>query len=117
MFRSGMMIPEWASSGATVALHGALILHPALMLLVAPKASGIVLDQQVQARGQAAVAGECFHDGLAVADHTGLDTLGQPRAAQGGTAQLFHILGTELAAHIFGGIFECVDIHGVLLLA
>ena len=23
----------------------------------------------------------------------------------------------ELAAHIFGGIFECVDIHGVLLLA
>ena len=111
------MIPEWASSGATVALHGALILHPALMLLVAPKASGIVLDQQVQARGQAAVAGECFHDGLAVADHTGLDTLGQPRAAQGGTAQLFHILGTELAAHIFGRVFERVDIHGVLLLA
>ncbi|EEG95476.1 hypothetical protein ROSEINA2194_00673 [Roseburia inulinivorans DSM 16841] len=104
-------------SAAAIALHGALILHPALMLLVAPKASGIVLDQQVQARGQAAVAGECFHDGLAVADHTGLDTLGQPRAAQGGTAQLFHILGTELAAHILGGIFECVDIHGVLLLA
>ena len=76
-----------------------------------------MLDQQVQARGQAAVAGECFHDGLAVADHTGLDALGQPRAAQGGTAQLFHILGAKLAAHILGGVFERVDIHGVLLLA
>ena len=52
-----------------------------------------------------------------IADHTGLDALGQPRAAQGGTAQLFHILGTELAAHIFGRVFERVDIHGVLLLA
>ena len=61
-----------------------------------------VYKRQVQARGQAAVAGECFHDGLAVANHTGLNALGQPRAAQGGTAPLFHILGTELAAHIFG---------------
>ena len=115
------------------------------MLLVAPKASGIVLDQQVQALEQAAVAGECFHDGLAVADHTGLDALGQPRAAgsgspqsrrlcgerrskgavavfaiggngakrtlrRRGTAQLFHIFGAELAAHILGGVFERVDI-------
>ena len=53
----------------------------------------------------------------ALADHTGLNALGQPRAAQGGTAQLFHILGTELAAHILGRVFERVDIHGVLLLA
>ena len=52
-----------------------------------------------------------------IADHTGLNALGQPRAAQGGTAQLFHILGTELAAHILGRVFERVDIHGVLLLA
>ena len=43
-----------------VALHGALILHPALMLLVAPKASGIVLDQQVQALEQAAFMGKCL---------------------------------------------------------
>ena len=35
----------------------------------------------------------------------------------GCTALLFHILGTELAAHIFGRVFERVDIHGVLLLA
>ena len=34
-----------------------------------------MLDQQVQARGQAAVAGKCFHDGLAVADHTGLNAV------------------------------------------
>ena len=45
-------------SAAAIALHGALILHPALMLLVAPKASGIVLDQQVQALEQAAFMGK-----------------------------------------------------------
>ena len=45
---------------AAVALHGALILHPALMLLVAPKASVIVLDQQVQALEQAAFMGKCL---------------------------------------------------------
>lgn len=32
-----------------------------------------------------------------------------------GTAQLFHILGAKLAAHILGGIFERVDIQGCLL--
>ena len=47
-------------SAAAIALHGALILHPALMLLVAPKASGIVLDQQVQALEQAAFMGKCL---------------------------------------------------------
>ena len=45
---------------AAVALHGTLILHSALMLLVAPKASGIVLDQQVQALEQAAFMGKCL---------------------------------------------------------
>ena len=47
-------------SAAAIALHGALILHPALMLLVAPKASGIMLDQQVQALEQAAFMGKCL---------------------------------------------------------
>ena len=42
------------------ALHGTLILHSALMLLVAPKASGIVLDQQIQALEQAAFMGKCL---------------------------------------------------------
>lgn len=45
---------------AAVALHGALILHSALMLLIAPKVSGIMLDQQVQALEQAAFMGKCL---------------------------------------------------------
>ena len=37
-----------------------LMEHPALMLLTAPKASGIVLDKQIQALEQAAFVGECL---------------------------------------------------------
>ena len=47
-------------SAAAVALHRALVLHPALMLLVAPKTSGIVLDKQVQTLEQAAFVGKCL---------------------------------------------------------
>ncbi len=62
-----------------------------------------MLDQQVQALEQAAFMGNA-RDCLAVAYRTGLHTLGKAGAGQGGTAQLFHILGTELDAHLWAYI-------------
>ena len=102
-------------TAAAILLNCAFKLHPVFMLLIAPQASVEVLDKQLEAIVQAAVIGESFHERFAVAYHTGLNTLCQPRAAQGGTAHLFHILGTELAAHILRVVFESVDIHGFLL--
>lgn len=76
-------------TGAAILLNGALKLHPALMLFVAPQASVEMLDKQLEAVEQAAVIRKGFRDRFAVAYHTGLNAFCQPGAAQSGTAHFF----------------------------
>ena len=102
-------------AGAAILLDGAFKVHPALMLFVAPQASGEMLDKQLEVEEQAALIGESFHDRFAVAYHTGFDAFCQPGAAPSGAALLFYIFGAELAANILRAVFESINIHGFLL--
>ena len=96
-------------------MDGLDIIHPFLMLNIAPERTRMALDKHTQAWMQCAVTGHSFKDGFTIADNTGFDAFFQPRAAGSGAALFLDILCAKVTRHIGRLILERVDIHGFLL--